>query len=69
MAIEVLKAHATQQVYFTTRRKCANGCGDVATVYDIACRKHLCWFHLIMEHNILTPNKIGAECVYIYYGP
>jgi hypothetical protein len=69
LAMKVLRAVTARQVYRATRRKCANGCGHPATALDTECGKHLCWFHLIMEHPlILDPRKIGKELDYIYYG-
>ena len=70
MAMKVLKTGALKQPYSTTRRKCENGCGDRATVFDRKYGKYLCWFHFIMAHpNVREPNKVGDKITYVYFGP
>jgi hypothetical protein len=72
LAIKVLKAGTPRQGKRAIVRLCANGCGQPATAYDIKCGKHLCWFHLVMEH----PHQVDCDksngrtpTIYTYYGP
>jgi hypothetical protein len=70
MAVRLLSAGTLRQGH----RECANGCHEPAVAYDTRCHKHLCWFHLVMEH----PYEVDSEdkknhghtyMMYLYYGP
>lgn len=71
MAMKLLKAGTLRQGNHGTRRLCANGCGKPATAHDVKCGKHLCWFHLIMEHphGVDCEKRNGTPTIYSYYGP
>jgi hypothetical protein len=71
LAMKVLKTGTPVKGSLATGRLCANGCGKPATAYDTKCGKHLCWFHLVMEH----PHQVDCEkrdprfpTMYTYYG-
>jgi hypothetical protein len=71
LAVRLLSAGTLRQC--RGKKRCANGCHQLAVAYDTICHKHLCWIHLLFEHphevDGVDPETHETYKMYEYYGP